>query len=706
MIVCNGLENVEFDTNLIIYGNHHKTLLACLKSEDKVNIETYCSYTNIKYEDYSKGELISLCKEKIFKRIKNIFDFTPLSDSFLILSFLLEEEDKDNLLKKVYGSKDEKDIFNMLSTALNWALSEKFIFCFEDDYNNRQFIIPDEVEQALLNAVKKNKEFGIYEDFFNYATTLSSFYGVLDAKLLMEIYNRDFPENKIESENAVLNLAKKAELFSSCNIEGFFIHDDTVVYYNLDPADAKDIIKKRISYSPYIPSRQEIEKYYGYNVYDVQTPEFSELRDYVNKKSGSRFTTFFPIEIIKEIKLGKNIDFPKEIELFSIEITSAKDYAQLISLYAKLVSVCHIWVKYGNLSNTQPDNTEEINQNDLFLPRINVDLPDTCVIPTEETAQKRFDEYLDYIQVIEEECENAPKWVDTFLSTRSRIKKETQKVASIQGIDDDDFLDSTVFQLLVTMKSSLKNKADSSFNSNWDFDVFDIGQKLDENLFACKKLDGSPFVLFSKAIEKLYDKNITCAVTVLTDLGGFFVPYRIVIPISSVRAKDVENLMKFSAPQIYASKGFTGVMQFNPIPVWALSTSLNKTPSIHKGKLLMKCVADTRFVDSKVFEEFLTDWKHEENKKIDCYRLQSKTKDEKDDVFIYIEKSSSRTILFAHKEDLFEETKAKLLPYFDSKHYEEECMPLSILEDPNTKVKFKSIDFCDKLRRMMRHIGN
>ena len=127
----------------------------------------------------------------------------------------------------------------------------------------------------------------------------------------------------------------------------------------------------------------------------------------------------------------------------------------------------------------------------------------------------------------------------------NRIMKEIKANINVLSQMPEQSMNMFFDQWLASVYHANANREGSFGDRAWNFYTFDIAEKLRENLFTCLLPDGSPIVVASPSLNKLFDEdNISC-LTVLVDMGGWFIAYGSQMGWKGLRARDKEATFDF-----------------------------------------------------------------------------------------------------------------------------------------------------------------
>ena len=206
-------------------------------------------------------------------------------------------------------------------------------------------------------------------------------------------------------------------------------------------------------------------------------------------------------------------------------------------------------------------------------------------------------------------------------------------------------------QLFASIWHKNANREEPFGNKHWDFHAFSIYQEIGENLFTCIDSDGKLFVLYSGSAKIHYDaESFTCC-SILVDMGGWFLCYGPVFSWKEIFPEDLLYLASRTASQLYEQQGFSAVVQFNPIPIWASVGISEMPPLLHKNKEIINCFQECRFKDDIIPD--LPKSFHLE-KKGNLSRWITNAQDYLSSYGLYYDEKSKVVFVYAHnKEDFY-----------------------------------------------------
>ena len=698
-----------------------KTLLECLNSYSKDQLEILINKMNldgqIKKSATKKDKAIIL-KDTILERLDYLFDYLD-SDTFLITAIFANEDDdfKNSALTdfmEAFGEGAEEE--SMRCSML--AIENGLIFLFAKDEDNPVSVVPDEIRERVFDllALTKAKKYkpGSLNDFMQYCEVLSGLYGLCPSELFMQIYKRDYPDCKISKKN--LNLFFERAALVSGN---FCFKDNMLKSIFVETNFEEYIIKDREKFKPYIPTEDEIFEHYGFVDYDEENEAFQNIVRFFEKETGDDVNgKYIAFEIIPLMKVNYSVQEVIEYihEKYGI-ISTEKSMKKFLSIYQELDSTCHIWSTWGHtpssLFSLNGEKKEAAYADDFLEKRKkqkenlpHIELPENCVVPTDDEIKKIKDEFDKYW----ENNGNEPAWHKNGDRVLSRIMKDVKANVNLFSKFPENSMEQMFDQWLASVYHENANCSNKFGNQKWKYYALKITEKLRDGLYTCLLHDGTPIVVASPGFDMHFKDDFFCCLTVLVDMGGWYLTYGPHLVWKGLEVRDLEVLAKFVASQTYNLKGLNGVVQFNPVPFWCAQQVSNIPPVAHNGVPVVQCYAETRFLNDVVpdFKEvfaasssesdILKNWEHEVSGKnpSKLERWICNKDDYLGSCALYHDKKNGTVLLFSSNEDLFDKAFAKLGQYFDQKHCEpiKFSMPLvSVIKNSKYEkmiIKFES----------------
>lgn len=696
-----------------------KTLLECLNSYSIDQLEILIDKMNldgqIKKSATKKDKAIFL-KDTILERLDYLFDYLD-SDTFLITSILANEDDdfKNSALTdfmEAFGEGAEEEVMLSCMTAIQNGL----IFLFAKDKDNPVSVVPDEIRERVFDLVALTKtdkyKPGTLHDFMQYCEVLSGLYGLCPAELFMQIYERDYPDCKIPKKNLNLFFERAALVSGNFCFEGNMLKS-IFVETNFE----EYIIEDREKFKPYIPTEDEIFEHYGFVDYDEENEAFQNIVRFFEKETGDDDNgKYIAFEIIPLMKVRYSVQEVIEYihEKYGI-ISTEKSMKKFLSIYQELNNTCHIWSNWGHTPDSlfalngekkeaayAANVLEELKKQKENLPHI--ELPENCVVPTDDEIKKLKDEF----DIYWENNGNEPAWHKNGDRVLSRIMKDVKANVNLFSNFPENSMEQMFDQWLASVYHENASCSNKFGNQKWKYYALKIAEKLRDGLYTCLLTDGTPIVVASPGFDMHFKDDFFCCLTVLVDMGGWYLTYGPQLVWKGLEVRDLEVLAKSVASQTYNLKGLNGVVQFNPVPFWCAQQVSNIPPVAHNEVPVVQCYAETRFLNDAVpdFKEvfatsssesdILKNWEHEVSGKnpSKLERWICNKDDYLGSCALYHDKKNGTVLLFSSNEDLFDRAFAKLGQYFDQKHCEtiKFSMPLvSVIK--NNKYKKMIIKF-------------
>lgn len=698
-----------------------KTLLECLNSYSKDQLEILINKLNLDGQikkSATKKDKAIIIKDTILERLDYLFDYLD-SDTFLITAIFANEDDdfKNSALTdfmEAFGEGAEEE--SMRCSML--AIENGLIFLFAKDEDNPVSVVPDEIRERVFDllALTKAKKYkpGSLNDFMQYCEVLSGLYGLCPSELFMQIYKRDYPDCKISKKN--LNLFFERAALVSGN---FCFEDNMLKSIFVETNFEEYIIEDREKFKPYIPTEDEIFEHYGFVDYDEENEAFQNIVRFFEKETGDDVNgKYIAFEIIPLMKVNYSVQEVIEYihEKYGI-ISTEKSMKKFLSIYQELDSTCHIWSTWGHtpssLFSLNGEKKEAAYADDFLEKRKkqkenlpHIELPENCVVPTDDEIKKIKDEFDKYW----ENNGNEPAWHKNGDRVLSRIMKDVKANVNLFSKFPENSMEQMFDQWLASVYHENANCSNKFGNQKWKYYALKITEKLRDGLYTCLLHDGTPIVVASPGFDMHFKDDFFCCLTVLVDMGGWYLTYGPHLVWKGLEVRDLEVLAKFVASQTYNLKGLNGVVQFNPVPFWCAQQVSNIPPVAHNGVPVVQCYAETRFLNDVVpdFKEvfaasssesdILKNWEHEVSGKnpSKLERWICNKEDYLGSCALYHDKKNGTVLLFSSNEDLFDKAFAKLGQYFDQKHCEpiKFSMPLvSVIKNSKYEkmiIKFES----------------
>jgi hypothetical protein len=280
-------------------------------------------------------------------------------------------------------------------------------------------------------------------------------------------------------------------------------------------------------------------------------------------------------------------------------------------------------------------------------------LPEGLTIPTEKEIAEQDAELSEY-------TDNTP-WHTGGEAKIAKLKNQLMKYRSvlqkIPGYEDamGHFFD----QYLAAL-----------YNSDWKFTVFYPEYTLGKNLYLCLDNYGYEFVLKSYSVTTGLSEGKRYYFSLLLSLDTFYESWGPVLQYDSIGFEDFEFLAKKIAPALYANKGFSDVVKFEPAAFWT-TTMLSIIPAVAHGEKIVQFYTQKGSFKDKTIPEFSTRWTHETAGKKQRWIYRN------DDFFrrlcVYYNEKNGTVYLAANNKDDFEELKKKTKDFFIEDEKMEQC---------------------------------
>lgn len=659
-----------------------KTLLECLNSYSKVQLEILTDRMNLDRQikkSATKAERVLILKEKILERLDYLFDYLDSYD-FVITAVFAKEDDNEKLrvlmnFMKDFGEGAEDRIMHSNMTAIENGL----MFLFVEDEDNPMLILPDEVREKISELVPlaKAEKYrpGNLNSFMYYGEVLSDLYGLCPTEVFLEIYERDFPSNKISKQDLNLFLERAALISGNYCVEDNLIKSNAV-YKQIE----KYILEDRKKFKPYIPSKNEIFEHMGLLDYDADNDAYKKMVKFFEKEIGDEgYGEDIALDIVPMIKVCYSLQ--EIVDYIQNEygiISNINSMEKFLPLYQNLVNTSHLWSNWGHT----PDSLVVLNgkdkkaaYNDGFLEELknqkenrpHIALPENCVVPSDNEIKKvrdKFDEYWG---------KNAyePAWHENGDRILSRVMKEVKSNINTLSQFPESAMNQLFDQWLASLYHANANRSGDFGNQKWNYYAFEIAEKIRDGLYTCLLADGTPILIASPGFNRHFEEDYFCCLTVLVDMGGWYLTYGPQLVWKGIEPRDIEVLAKSVAAQTYELKGLSGVIHFNPVPFWCAQQISNIPPMAHKGNRVVQCYAETRFLNGEV-PEFPAKWEHEvsEKKSGKIERWICNKDDYLGNCAVYLDKKTGAVLMYSCNEALFDKSLEKLNQFFDLKHCE------------------------------------
>lgn len=665
----------------IIKSEPCKTLEECLNSMSPDQLE-YMISQNFKIENFlevgeSKTEQVRNLKKVILKKIKYAFLYKPPVFRAFLVTIMLGK-DPDEYLNDLKVEMDKngfgKDQFEYLEDEIiDFLFRNGFVYSFLPKKSGKlTHVVPVEIIQAFAKSAEKllidesKDETGKYYDFAQYANLLSSLYGVCPVEQFLEIYNRDFKQNKVTDKKLAVKYLKEA-----ADLSGDFVYSDNAIeVFSVHALKIRNLIEKgRADFKPYIPSKKELSEKYSNIDYNDDNEAKNALFDFFDKKNIPNVNTEFAVfQIINNLQISLDVkEIMNIVNNLEINFRSTDEANQFLNIVTDINNTMHHWTRWGHIPQELTDKVYGKNQKKSVLSeaaiekeelarenRLRIDLPEDCKIPTEKELKETKAALDDYWDSGEE-----PEWFSIGDAQLRRISSFIGKFKSkFADIEEENF-NRFVEQWIASIWHKSANRGNGFGDTKWDYHAFTVGQKLKENLFACMDSNGKPFVVYSPSVQMNYEENSFTCLCVLIDVGGFFMTYGPVMSWKGLVLEDFEYLAQKTAGQMYESQGLSAVIQFNPVPFW-ISTNLGNIPPIgHKGKEVLYCELECAFKNNKI-PDFQNDsicnckWKKEETQNGKLIRWIDNKDDYLSSTTVYYDSKTQKVLISSYNKDLFD----------------------------------------------------
>ena len=199
------------------------------------------------------------------------------------------------------------------------------------------------------------------------------------------------------------------------------------------------------------------------------------------------------------------------------------------------------------------------------------------------------------------------------------------------------------------------------YNPDWEFTVFYPEYTLGENLYLCLDNNGYEFVLKSYSVTEGLSEGKRYYLSLLLSLDTFYETWGPVLQYDSIGFEDLAFLAKKITPALYASKGFSAVVKFEPVAFWVTTILSLSPPVAHGDKFVQFCTQKGHFKD-KELPEFSSRWTHETAGK--KQRWFYRTDDFFRRLYVYYNEKNGAVYLAANNREDFEELQKKAKDFF------------------------------------------
>ena len=662
-----------------------KSLADCLAAYSKVQLQILAEEMHIDHlikRTAKKTELVTFLSEQILSRLDYLFRY--LAYPVFIVSVAFSKDDENDTAHILEGFKETfgDGAEDQIELSIMKAIENGIFYLFAEDEENPILLIPDEVKSKIAETAvaAKKQEFnpGDLNQFMCYAEILSALYGLCTKEVFLQIYNRDNPKNQLpESE---LNLL----LDQAALVSGEFTYKSEMIQnHAVDKKFVEYILDDRKKFNPYIPPEEEIFEHEGLSDYDEENPAYRKFVAFLNKElkdeEYAEETALDSIPIIKVCYPVQNVIEYMQNEYGLFE--SPKSLEKFLPIYQNLVATSHLWSNWGHLPEslrTKDGSLKKSAYSEGFLDELkkekenrpHIELAESCVVPSDkeiEKSRKEFDEYW-------RNNKSEPVWHKDGEKVMSRIMKEIKANMNLLSQFPESSVNKLFDQWLSSVYHANANRSGLFGDRTWNFYAFDISEKLRENLFTCLLADGTPIVVVSPSVNRLFDEDYISCLTVLVDMGGWFIAYGPQLGWKGISARDIEAIAKSVASQTYELKGLAGVMHFNPVPLWCAQKIATIPPVSHKGHVVIQCFCETRFSENKI-PNFPSAWEHETSGKTERWIFNKE--DYLGSAVVYHDTKNDTVLLYSANEELFDKSYTDFSRFFDQRHCETEKISMS-----------------------------
>lgn len=651
--------------------------LNAYKKEQLLLLADYMKFENEIEATISKEELVKFLYINILERLEYIFLYSDPYDFIITSAFSKEDDSEKGHFLEVFTTNFGEGAETQIMLSNMHAIQNGIMFVFAEDDENPVLVVPDEVKEKIMVLIKqaKNNEFepGEMNPFLQYCEVLSNLYGICTPDVFMQIYKRDYPKVKIAKEDLETCFIRAASISRNFIYENNMIQSDMV-----DKQFVEYILKDRKNFSPYIPSEDELYDHMVLADYDEDNPAFVKFVNFLNKElEDDGFGEEAALDIIPLIKVFYPIQAVVEYIQKNYEILSEKkSFEKFLPIYQELVNTSHLWSNWGHTPEslrTEDGNLKKSAYSEEFLDELkkkrencpHIELPADCVVPSDDEIKKAKKEFETYWGKNETE----PAWHKDGDRVLSRIMKDIKSNLNVISQFPESTMNQLFDQWLASVYHANVNKPGVFGNQKWKYYAFEIAEKLRDGLYTCFLTDGIPIVIAAPGFDSHFENDNCCCLTVLVDMGGWYLTYGPQLVWKGLQARDIEVLASSVASQTFDLKGLTGVIHFNPVPFWCAQRIATIPSMVHKGVPVIQCYAETSFLNEEI-PVFPAKWEHEVSEK-------SSGKFErwilnKDDYLgsctVYHDKKTGTVLLYSCNEDLFDKTFSEFSKYFNQKN--------------------------------------
>ena len=321
---------------------------------------------------------------------------------------------------------------------------------------------------------------------------------------------------------------------------------------------------------------------------------------------------------------------------------------------------------FENLSAAEANEPNEKNATKLKIimeGKKRVDLPSDCRIPSKSEIEKTNEEFNEYA--------NTFPWTAIARAKINKLNSQTKKLLEELSHHarnpDENVRETLVNQWLASIWHKNANRNGSFGNRQWNFCSFEIMEKLDDGLFACRSAEGKIFVLYSQISQGQLEKGYFTFFTVLVDVGGWFLTYGPVMSWKAFMPFDFIYIAKKVSKQTYNQEGFSAAVHTNSAPFWN-SLKYTEDPSpLQNGKIGEVYTLECRFKNNtppdfeQLFPKEKFDWKNRKSQT--CLRWLFNNAVYTESYGVYFDQKTSIVLLFAHSSKDFDTINSALKPF-------------------------------------------
>ncbi len=365
-----------------------KTLKGCLSAMTRNQLEYLLeNYTN-QYtpELQNKADIVEYLTQSILSTVVHYMYYVP-TKVYEPLLLICNNRDGRSGVSKVESYKSTKEtdpIFYLESRVIENTIARGYIFHFWDEEAGSSFMIPTEIAELIKQECNgESDNFGKWIELTDFTTALISRYGVVTVNDFKTLWNTNFPEKSLTTEQSIEHLS----LSALCTGDYTWSYNFNAVYYkNFDEDQARFITHNRSTYPLYQPSKETVttwmtpftSQYYAdsANCFD----EYEVEHNNTNYKAMSIFLKnhFAEDGIAEEILYYivfyiKNMLSMNEVleiinEDYSLtESLSTTDFHIFCDIYQKLHNTIGHWDLYGWCPSELRSHNSANNKQNLSL---------------------------------------------------------------------------------------------------------------------------------------------------------------------------------------------------------------------------------------------------------------------------------------------------------------------------------------------------